>query len=68
MVRPARTSALASNFFYGLVFGFMYYVIHSTALAFGRAEIISPLIAAWTANVLMAIVGLVLTLGSESPT
>lgn len=67
MVRPARTSALASNFFFGLVFCFLYYVIHSTSLAFGRAELIPPLISAWTANILMSIIGLVLTLGAESP-
>ncbi len=67
MVRPARTSALASNFFFGLVFCFIYYVIHSTSLAFGRAELIPPLLSAWTANILMMIIGLVLTLGAESP-
>jgi lipopolysaccharide export system permease protein len=67
MVRPARTSALASNFFFGLLFGFVYYVIHSTTIAFGRAEITPPFISAWAANILMCIVGLVLTLGSESP-
>lgn len=67
MVRPARTSALASNFFFGLIFCFIYYVIHSTSLAFGRAELIPPLLSAWTANILMLIIGFVLTLGAESP-
>lgn len=67
MVRPARSASMASNFFVGLIFGFAYYAVHSFSIAFGRAEILPPLLSAWMANILMLFIGVVLNLGAESP-
>jgi len=64
---PARSGSLANSFIYGIILAFTYYLIHSLSLALGRAEIIPVIISAWVANILMFTVGLILNLGSESP-
>jgi lipopolysaccharide export system permease protein len=66
-LRPARSGSLAMSFTAGLIIGFSYFVVHSFSLAMGRAELWSPILAAWSANILLAIVGGVLLLGSEAP-
>lgn len=66
-LRPARSGKGAISFVAGLVIGFTYYAIHSFSLALGRAELTSPILAAWTANILMGFVGFVLNLGAEAP-
>jgi lipopolysaccharide export LptBFGC system permease protein LptF len=55
------------SFVAGLVIGFSYYVLHSYAIAVGRAEILEPAVAAWLANFIMLGVGSVLYLGVDSP-
>ncbi len=66
-LKPARTGSLALSFMAGLGIAFSYYVIHSLSLAMGRAEIWQPFMAAWMANILMAVIALVLYLGVETP-
>lgn len=66
-LRPARSGSMAFSFIAGIIIAFGYFVIHSFSLAMGRAEMWNPLLAAWSANLLMGFVGLVLNLGSESP-
>lgn len=66
-LKPARTGSMAASISAGLVIGFSYYAVHSLSIAFGRAELWNPLVAAWTANILLGFVGLVLNLGAESP-
>jgi lipopolysaccharide export system permease protein len=66
-IRPARSGSLAMSFVAGLVIGFSYYVLHSYAIAMGRAEILEPAVAAWLANFIMLGVGSVLYLGVDSP-
>ena len=66
-IRPARAGSLALSFTAGLAIGFSYYIIHSYSMAMGRAEFISPFIAAWLANVIMLAIGSVLYLGVDSP-
>lgn len=66
-LKPARSGSLAASFVAGLVIGFSYYAVDSFSIAMGRAEIWPPVLAAWTANILMGFVGLVLNLGTESP-
>ena len=66
-LKPARSGSLAPSFMFGLAIGFSYYAVHSFSLALGRAEIWPPLFAAWTANFVMLVVGVVLNLGAESP-
>lgn len=66
-LKPARSGSLAASFVAGLVIGFSYYAVDSFSIAMGRAEIWPPILAAWMANLLMGFVGLVLSLGTESP-
>ena len=66
-IRPARSGSLAMSFVAGLIIGFSYYVLHSYAIAMGRAELLEPSIAAWLANFIMLGVGSVLYLGVDSP-
>lgn len=66
-ILPARTGSMAPSFTAGVLIGFLYFVIHSLSLALGRAMLVPPMLAAWTANLLMGIVGLVLLLGAEDP-
>ena len=64
---PARSGSLALSFLAALVIGFSYYAVHSLSLAIGRADMWHPMLAAWMANIVMGAVGLVLSLGAESP-
>ena len=66
-LKPARSGSLAASSIAALVIGFSYYAVHSFSIAMGKAEILPPLISAFTANALMLFVGTILLLGSESP-
>ncbi|MCB0354084.1 MAG: LPS export ABC transporter permease LptG [Bdellovibrionales bacterium] len=62
---PARTGSLAMSFLSGIVIGFSYYAFHSFSLSLGRAELWPPMVAAWSATILMGLVGFILILGAE---
>lgn len=66
-LKPARSGSLAPSFVAGVTIGFSYYAIHSFSLAMGRAELWPPVLAAWVANFLLIIIGLILNAGAESP-
>jgi lipopolysaccharide export system permease protein len=66
-LKPGRSGSMAVSFIAGIVIGFTYFAVHSFSLAMGRAEIWPPVVAAWMANVVMGVVGLILNLGAESP-
>lgn len=66
-IRTVRTTNLAITFLIGLGVAFLYFSIHSFSVALGRAELIHPFIAAWTANFILALVGFVLHLSAENP-
>lgn len=66
-LRTARAGNLGRGFLAGIIVGFSYYVVHSLSISLGRAEIIPPLAAAWTANILLGLIGLVLNWGAEAP-
>ena len=66
-IRPARSGSLAVSFMAAVIIGFTYYAVHSFSLALGRAELWHPVLGAWMANILLALVGTVLNLGSEAP-
>ncbi len=66
-LKPARSGSLAWSFMAALIIGFSYYAVHSLSIALGRAELWHPLVAAWMANIVMGVVGLVLSLGAEAP-
>ncbi|WKZ56480.1 MAG: LPS export ABC transporter permease LptG [Bdellovibrionota bacterium] len=63
----ARSGSLAIGFVAGLVLAFTYYAMHSMSLSLGRADILPPLAAAWSANLILICVGFVLNLGTEAP-
>jgi lipopolysaccharide export system permease protein len=50
----------------GLALGLAYFIVHSAAVALARAEILPPLIAAWSANALFATLGLFLYLRART--
>ena len=66
-LKPARTGNMAASFLAGLVIGFSYYAVHSFSVAMGRAEMYPAFLAAWMANILLGVIGVILNLGSESP-
>lgn len=66
-IRPARSGSLAVSFMAAVAIGFTYYAVHSFSLALGRAELWPPLLGAWMANILLALVGTVLNMGAEAP-
>jgi lipopolysaccharide export system permease protein len=49
-----------------LALGLGYFIVHSAAVALARAEILPPLVAAWSANALFATLGLYLYLRART--
>jgi lipopolysaccharide export system permease protein len=49
-----------------LALGLTYFIVHSAAIALARAEILPPLVAAWSANALFASLGLFLYLRART--
>jgi len=64
---PARSGSMAMSFIIGLLIAFSYHAVHSFSISMGRAEFWHPALAAWMANLLLGLVGLVLNMGAESP-
>ena len=67
VMKGSRHGSLAGGVVAALVIGFSYYAVHSFSISLGRAEIWHPILAAWMANGVMGLIGLVLVLGAESP-
>lgn len=63
-LRNLRASSLAHNVGTGLVIGFSYWVVLALAVSLGHSGALPPMIAAWTANVIFAGIGLFLLLGA----
>lgn len=66
-LQPARTGSMAQSVIYSLSMAFLYFVTHSLSVSMGRAELLPPLVAAWSANALLLVVGGILFAGAESP-
>lgn len=66
-IRSARSGGMAVSIMAGLLIGFSYYAVHSFAVAVGRAELMPPMLSAWSANILMLAIGGILTMGAEAP-
>lgn len=47
-----RGTGLVKGVGYSLLVGFLYWTTHSVALALGRSDVVPPLLAGWTANIL----------------
>ncbi len=61
----ARARNFATSVATGISVGFAYYVILALSRSLGQAGAISPVVAAWSANAVFALVGVFLFLGSE---
>ena len=64
---PARSGNLGMSFSAGLAIGFAYFAVHSFSVSLGRAELLPPFAAAWTANFALGFVGIILNWGAEAP-
>lgn len=64
---PARSGSMAMSSLAAIGIVFTYYAVDSFSISMGRAELLPALLAAWSANIVMGIVALVLNLGSEAP-
>lgn len=64
---PARSGSMAKSSLAAISVAFLYYAVDSFSISMGRAELLPPFLAAWSANIVMGIVAFVLNLGSEAP-
>ena len=46
---------------------FTYYAVDSFSISMGRAELLPPILAAWSANIVMGLVAFLLNAGTEAP-
>ncbi len=63
--RHSRQSSAAANVGIALVIGFSYWVVLALTSSLGKGEMLPPIIAAWSANVLFAVIGAIFFLGSD---
>jgi len=59
LLRHERSGGVAQSIGAGIVIGFSYWIVFAFALSLGRSGTISPLLAAWTANILFGIAAIV---------
>jgi lipopolysaccharide export system permease protein len=64
---PARSGSMALSSLAAIGVAFMYYAVDSFSIAMGRAELLPAIVAAWTANLIMGGVAVILNAGSEAP-
>jgi lipopolysaccharide export system permease protein len=64
---PARSGSMALTSIAAISIAFLYYAVDSFSISMGRAELLPPFLAAWSANIVMGIVAVVLNLGTEAP-
>jgi lipopolysaccharide export system permease protein len=64
---PARSGSMAASSLAAIFVAFAYYAVDSFSIAMGRAELLPPLLAAWSANIVMGLVAFILNAGSEAP-
>lgn len=64
---PARSGSMALSSLAAISVAFVYYAVDSFSISMGRAELLPPLLAAWTANIVMGLVAFILNAGTEAP-
>lgn len=64
---PARSGSMAVSSLAAIFVAFAYYAVDSFSISMGRAELLPPLLAAWSANIVMGLVAFILNAGSEAP-
>ena len=53
----ARSGNMSVSFISGVTAGFMYYIVHAISTSLGSAELLPPLLSAWTANIFLGAIG-----------
>jgi lipopolysaccharide export system permease protein len=64
---PARSGSMAISSLAAIFVAFAYYAVDSFSISMGRAELLPPMLAAWSANIVMGLVAFILNAGSEAP-
>jgi lipopolysaccharide export system permease protein len=64
-VRSGRTVSAALGIGQSLAIGFVYFVLNALLISLGHNGVLPPLVAAWSANVIFAMIGLWLMLTLE---
>jgi lipopolysaccharide export system permease protein len=64
---PARSGSMAISSILAIFVAFAYYAVDSFSISMGRAELLPPLLAAWTASIVMGMVAFILNAGTEAP-
>ncbi len=64
---PARSGSMAVSSLLAIFIAFTYFAVDSFSISMGRADLLPPLLAAWSANIVMGIVAFILNSGTESP-
>ena len=62
---PARSGNMSVSFVAGVSIGFGYYVLHAVSTSLGSAELLPVNLSAWTANIILALIGGYLLAGAE---
>lgn len=62
----ARSGAVTVSFMVGITVGLSYYFVHAVCMSLGAAELLPPIQAAWSANLLLCSLGTFFLLGAES--
>jgi lipopolysaccharide export system permease protein len=64
---PARSGSMAVSSLLAIFTAFAYFAVDSFSISMGRADLLPPALAAWSANIVMGIVAFILNIGTESP-
>lgn len=65
VAQGTRVSGMTAALGFGFGLGFSYFILLAFCRALGQSGALPPLLAAWTANAVFALIGLYLLLGSE---
>jgi lipopolysaccharide export system permease protein len=60
-VHAERSGGVARSIGLGIIIGFSYWIVHAFSVSLGRSGSLPPLLAAWIANIVFLIMGLVLS-------
>lgn len=59
-IRPVRSGGIALSILGAIMVGFGYFVIIAEFISLGKGGLVSPLVAAWTANIIFGVIGIIL--------
>ena len=64
-IRGKSREGLPVSIAYGIGIAFLYWIVYSSCLSLGRSDMLPPIVAAWTANLIFISLGGVILLGAE---